>query len=239
MNSLLCTLTSIEDPATFNALLDMITIMPKETDSNDRKYRYPFSAYKALTTNSKFIINHLFITEGDSVKVRTDAFEKILRFFEPKTELNVVLAGYVSEFLSKLIELHYSEFSRFLLDNPVHTNVLIQHLDDVSVTKLVLYPLLFRGERDSDLESSVLEKKLERESIELALRPLRLKLIKEVWQCCAISTNTEVITNTMWLFREAVTATKDEKAKVFLYDSLYNKTIVGGLFEFMLNTDVN
>ena len=237
-SSLHCTIISIESPTTFYALLDMITVMPKESDSYDRKYRYPFAAFTALTTNSKFIINHIFISEGDSVKVRADTFEKILRFFEGKTELNVVLSGYVSEFLTKLMELNYSEVSRFLFGNPARTNILIQHLDDVSLTKQVLYPLLFRGERDSDLETSVLEKKLERENIEMVLRPLRLKLIKDIWQRCATSTDTEVVVNTMWLFREAVTATKDEKSKIFLHDSLYSKAIVGELFELMLNTDV-
>lgn len=28
------------NPATFKGLIDMITIIPKETDSNERKYKY-------------------------------------------------------------------------------------------------------------------------------------------------------------------------------------------------------
>lgn len=29
----------MEDPATFKALIDMITIVPKETDSEERKFK--------------------------------------------------------------------------------------------------------------------------------------------------------------------------------------------------------
>ena len=35
-----CNLTSIEDPNTFKGLIDMITVVPRETDNEKRKFKY-------------------------------------------------------------------------------------------------------------------------------------------------------------------------------------------------------
>ena len=39
MSSQPCKIISMEDPATYKGLIDMITIAPKETDTYERKYK--------------------------------------------------------------------------------------------------------------------------------------------------------------------------------------------------------
>ena len=207
--------------------------------STSRLSRYPFQACKALTTNSKFILNHIFASEGGSTTVRPGALEQVMRFLDTKAELNLVLAGYVSEFLAKLLEVYYTELSKFILENTRRTVLLVQHMCDVSVAHQVVFPLLFRGEKGAELENSVLEKKMEREAAEAVLRPLRVKVLKDLWTRCTATQHVEYINNVMWAFKEAVSlSTKDEKYKTYLYDTLYSKHIVAGLFEFMLATQV-
>ena len=166
--------------------------------------------------------------------------EPLHRFFETKGELNIVLAGYVSDFLAKLMEVHYTELARHILESQQRTSALIQHMADVSVAKQVVYPLLFRGDKCAELDTSVLERKLEREATESALRPLRIKLLKDLWARCSTVDEPEYVVNVLWTFKEAVvTQTKDERAKSFLHETLYSKHLVNGLFEFAMATQVN
>lgn len=193
-----------------------------------------------LTTNSKFILNHIFATDGSTTTVRAEKFDQLLRFFETKAELNIVLAGYVAEFIGKLMEVYYCELTKYLFDNPAKLEAIVGHLNDLSVSKGVVYPLLFKGSKGIELETSVLEKKLERENVENTLRPLRMKLLKDIWQRCVNKDDPEYINNVMAMFKEAVSASsKEEKYKAFLFETLYSKFVVNGLFEFMLSTEVD
>lgn len=201
--------------------------------------RFPLQASRALNSNSKFILNHLFVTEEYQTKVRADNFDLILRFFESKGELNVILAGYVSEFIAKLMDVYYYEVSKYLFDNPAKLSLITQHLYDTSVCKNIVFPVVFKTEKDIDLETSVLEKKLEIEQIDKLLRPQRAKLLKDLWNRYSTSQNVELITNVLLMFKDAVNRSpKEESYKIFLHDTLYSKPIVNSLFQFMLNTEV-
>lgn len=165
--------------------------------------------------------------------------DQILRFFEPKADLNVVLAGYVSEVIGKLMEVYYYEVSKYLLNNPQKLNWITQHMYDTSVCKNILTPLIFKPERDIDLETSVLEKKLEREHIDKLLRPLRAKLLKDIWAKYISAQNVELVTNLLQMLKEAVNrSTKEESFKSFLHETVYSQNMVDGLFKFLLNTEV-
>jgi len=186
------------------------------------------------------VLGHLFVEEGYSTTVRADRMEHVMRFFEPKAELNVVLAAYVSEFVGKLMDVHYYEVSKYLLGSPQKLNWLVQHMYDASVCKSILMPLIFKPERDIDLETSVLEKKLEREQIDKTLHPLRVKLLKDVWARVLSSQDAELTTNVLQMFRDAVRRSSgEERFKSFLHETLYSQQTVDGLFKFLLNTDVS
>lgn len=185
------------------------------------------------------ILGHLFVEEGFSTIVRADRMDSVLRFFEPKGELNGILCGYVSEFIGKLMEMYYYEVSRYLLNNAQKLGWLMQHLYDASLCKNVFVPLIFKPDHNVDLETSVLEKKLEREMIDKQLRPLRAKLLRDVWSRNLNSTNVELLTNILQMFREAVNrSSKEENFKSFLHETLYSHHMVDALFKFLLNTDV-
>ena len=193
-----------------------------------------------LTSNSKFILNHVFATEGTITTVRGEKLDQLLRFFDTKGELNIVLAGYVAEFLGKLMEVYYCEVSKYLFDNPARIEAIVSHLNDLSISKGVVFPLVFKGSKGIELDTSVLEKKLERENVENALRPLRMKLLKDIWQRCVHKDDAEYVNNVMAMFKEAVNvSSKEEKYKAFLFETLYSKFVVNGLFEYMLSTEVD
>lgn len=162
-----------------------------------------------------------------------------MRFFDTKVELNIVLAGYVADFMGKLMEVYYYELCRYVFENPQRLALIAQHAYDTSICKNVLYPIIFQAGKDLDLETSILEKKLEREHIEKLLRPQRAKLLKDIWDRCFNSQNVELIVNVFGMFKDAVMKSpKEESYKAFLYDTLYSKPVVHSLFQFMLNTDV-
>jgi len=164
----------------------------------------------------------------------------ILRFFDNKNELNIILAGYVSEFFAKLMDVYYFEICKYLFDNPTKLMLITQHLYDTSICKNIMCPILFKIDKDFDLETSVLEKKLEMEQIDKLIRPHRAKLLKDLWHKYYSSQNVEVVMNIMHMFKDAVTRTpKDESLKNFLHDTLYSKPVVNSIFQFMLHNDVN
>ena len=201
--------------------------------------RFPLQASRALNSNSKFILSHVFVTDGYSTKIKADALDQILRFFDNKGELNVILAGYVSEFIAKLMDVHYYEVCKYLFDNPVKLGWITQHMYDTSVCKSVIQPIIFKTEKDIDMETSVLEKKLEMEHIDKLLKPQRAKLLKDIWNKYYHSQNVESVINMLYMFKEAVQRSqKEESYKIFLHDTLYSKPIVNSMFQFMLNTEV-
>ena len=201
--------------------------------------RFPLQASRALNTNSKFILNHIFTTKDYKTLIKPESFDPILQFFDSKEELNIILAGYVSELIGKLMDVYYFEVCKYLFDNPSKLALITQHLYDASVCKNIIQPLIFKPEKDMDLETSVLEKKLEIEHIDKLLKPQRAKLIKDIWNRYYNSQNVELVSNILFMFKEAVTRTsKDENYKIFLHETLYSKPIVNSLFQFMLNNEV-
>lgn len=210
------------------------------SESISKVMRFPLQASKALMSNSKFILNHLFVTEGYQTSVKAVNFDQILKFFDTKAELNIILAGYVSECLGKLMDVYYFEICKYLFDNSPKFSSIIQHLYNTSVSKNIIYPIIFKADKDFDLETSVLEKKLEREQIEKLLRPQRTRLLKDIWNKYFNSDNVELVTNILMMFKDAVNRSpKEENCKVFLHDTLYSKPLVNSMFQFMLNTEVS
>lgn len=195
-------------------------------------------ASKALTSNSKFILDHLFVIVDGENKVKVDQFEQLIRFFDVKIELNIVLAGYVSEFINKLMEVYFDELACYFFDRPQKLNAVIYHLYDASICKSIVSPLVFRS--DHDMGNSILENKIKKEQIEKLLRPHRARLVTDIWNRCVNSQNVEFVPNVLCMFKEAVTRSpKEEIFKMFLYDTLYSKSIVSSLFQYMLNVEVN
>ena len=182
----------------------------------------------------------MFETDGLRTTVKQEAFDQLLRLFENKNEINIVLSGYVSEFISKLMEVHYHEICKHFFDNPSKLTLITQHLYNISVCKEIFISIIFKPDKDIDMETSVLEKKLEFEQIEKLLRPQRIKLLNDTWNKYYSLQIIEPIINFLKMFKEVVTRQyKDEHYKAFLHDTLYNKDIVNSLFQFMLNTEVN
>jgi len=202
--------------------------------------RFPLQASQALNTNSKFILNHIFDTQDLKTTVKPEALDQLLKFFENKNEINIVLSGYVSEFISKLMEVNYYEVCKYLFENPLKLASITQHLYDSSICKDIFIPIIFKPDRDMDMENSVLEKKLEIEQIDKFLRPQRIKLFKDTWNRYYSFQDVDSIINLLKMFKEVVARqSKDENYKAFLHETLYNKEIVNSLFQFMLNAEVN
>lgn len=187
------------------------------------------------------VLDHVFATNDTGTAVRAQGIEQLLCYFDAKEETNIVLAKYVSEFISKMMEVAYYEVCGYLLERPARISSIITHMSNVSVAESIVYPLVFSGEQRTEQETSVLEKKLEREARKAIQRPLRAKLFSDLWnRCVKVKDEPDYVDNVLAMLRRAIAAPpKDDSYRSFLCETVYSKKVVGELFELLLSTLVD
>lgn len=155
----------------------------------------------------------------------------ILAFFDTKEEVDIVLAGYVSEIIEDLLSNEYDIVSDYLFGNLTFIDQFIRHSYDYSVCKKILQSLLFQ--KDTGLSYGMEEDKKKEEKefdrrILIAFDRLFLKL--------NTSKDNEVCSNILNLIKEAIDLEENDKEKIsFLQTTLYSESSLNALFSYLFN----
>lgn len=182
------------------------------------------------------ITNHFFKQDKDEKVLRTDNFYELLRFFEAKDEVNIVLAGYVSDVIEDLLLNEYKLVSDYLLSNLTIIENLIRHSYDYSVIKKILSPLVFQ--KSNGLSYSVIEDEENKDDRKLSknLLVVASKLLNKLKE----GDSEEACANILNMFIDVIDLDDDEKSRIeALEELLYSERTMGILFDFMANSSTS
>lgn len=147
--------------------------MPAESDSHSRKFRYPFNAYRILSATPPQVVESFF--KNGQAGPNPVLLQPLLKFFETKSPVNSLLAGYVSGTLAALFEAKpLAMYSYFLEHDSILTSLLV-HRYDISVCNF-LQKVFLR----SDYFSSMLGENSEQSPLQKSIDALSLRIVKEL-----------------------------------------------------------
>ena len=175
-------------------------------------------------------MDHLFTTKEETKTLNKSNLDLLLSFFDTKEEVDIVLAGFVSEVIEDLLVNDYGIVADYLFSNLNFIDQLIRHSYDYSVCRKILQSLLFQ--KDSGLSYDMGEEKKEEKEFDkrilIAFDRLFLKL--------NTSKDNEVCSNILNLIKEAIDMEEDEKEKIeYLRVTLYSESSMNALFSFLTN----
>lgn len=184
---------------------------------------------KILTCKSDLITDHLFSSEGEKKTLIKRNFDSILAFFNTKEEVDIVLAGFVSDVVEDLLCNEYDIVSNYLFGNLSVIDQFIRHSYDYSVCRKILQSLLFQKDTglNYDMDEQKKEKQFDRRIL-IAFDRLFLKL--------NTSKDNEVCSNILSLIKEAVDLEEEDKEKIdYIKTTLYSESSLNALFSFLTN----
>lgn len=146
--------------------------------------------------------------------MRKENFEKIIAFYGQR-EIDCVLGGYVSEVLGSLLKSNLHSILDYLNENEESVDLLLDHTYNMSTLNEVVKKLMF--EFSDEMESSVLEIRLEKQKIESQADNLREELLRKLVAQLNEEVEPAAVENILALFEKIVTQEGKEPAlKMFL-----------------------
>ena len=198
--------------------------------------RFPLNASKILMCKAKLITHHFIRQDKEEKTLVTDNLDTLLSFFEDKNQIDIVLAGFVSDVIEDLLLNEYKLVSDYLLSNLNIIENIIRHSYDYSVIKKIISPLVFQ--KNNGLSYSVIEDGENKPDKKLSKNLLIVseKLINKLKD----PSDEEACANILNMLSEAIDLDDDEKSRIeALEQLLYNEKTINIIFEFLDNETDN